>query len=162
METELDLGTVTDPNAVKTELSLTNLEKLVSGTNPGAAPDASRSDRAPSPEMEGNDNDKHSDGEENDGDLNDGDWCAVCHDGGDTLYCCDRCPKVYHLFCYIPPLTEEPPDDWVCDMCRTQDEIFGFSSNKKIPKGQMSESDEKMCIRILFEIYNKVNLTLSK
>ena len=41
------------------------------------------------------------------------DWCAVCHDGGDLLYCCDRCPKVYHLYCYIPPLKEEPPDDWV-------------------------------------------------
>ena len=40
-------------------------------------------------------------------------WCAVCHDGGDLLYCCDRCPKVYHLYCYIPPLEEEPPDDWV-------------------------------------------------
>ena len=40
-------------------------------------------------------------------------WCAVCHDGGDLLYCCDRCPKIYHLYCYIPPLTEEPPDDWV-------------------------------------------------
>ena len=44
----------------------------------------------------------------------DNDWCAVCHDGGDTLYCCDRCPKVYHMYCFIPPLTEEPPDDWVC------------------------------------------------
>ena len=40
-------------------------------------------------------------------------WCAVCHDGGDLLYCCDRCPKIYHLYCYIPPLKEEPPDDWV-------------------------------------------------
>ena len=43
----------------------------------------------------------------------DGTWCAVCHDGGDLLYCCDRCPRVYHLYCYIPPLAEEPPDDWV-------------------------------------------------
>ena len=42
----------------------------------------------------------------------DGTWCAVCHDGGDLLYCCDRCPRVYHLYCYIPPLAEEPPDDW--------------------------------------------------
>ena len=45
--------------------------------------------------------------------FDDGDWCAICHDGGDTLYGCDRCPKVYHLFCYIPALTEEPPDEWV-------------------------------------------------
>ena len=40
-------------------------------------------------------------------------FCAVCHDGGDLLYCCDRCTKIYHLYCYIPPLTEEPFDDWV-------------------------------------------------
>ena len=43
----------------------------------------------------------------------DGTWCAVCHDGGDLLYCCDRCPRIYHLNCYIPALAEEPPDDWV-------------------------------------------------
>ena len=55
------------------------------------------------------------------------DWCAVCHDGGDTLYCCDRCPKVYHLFCYVPPLTSEPPDDWVCLMCATIEEILSVS-----------------------------------
>ena len=39
-------------------------------------------------------------------------YCAKCHDGGE-LYCCDRCPKVYHLECYIPPMKKEPPDDWV-------------------------------------------------
>ena len=50
-------------------------------------------------------------------------WCAVCHDGGDTLYCCDNCPKVYHMFCYIPPLTSEPADDWVCLMCCSVSDI---------------------------------------
>ena len=39
-------------------------------------------------------------------------YCAKCHDGGD-MYCCLRCPKVYHLECYIPPMKKEPPDDWV-------------------------------------------------
>ena len=38
----------------------------------------------------------------------------MCHDGGDLLYCCDRCPKVYHLACYIPPMMKEPEDNWVC------------------------------------------------
>merc|ERR1719193_604907 len=57
----------------------------------------------------------------------DGDWCAVCHDGGDTLYCCDRCPNVYHLYCYIPPLESEPADDWVCLMCETREEILTCS-----------------------------------
>ena len=35
------------------------------------------------------------------------DWCAVCHNGGDLL-CCDFCPKVYHLTCYVPTLQEFP------------------------------------------------------
>ena len=97
LETELDLGTITDPNTVKTELSSKdkNQEK--------------------DPEMEGNEEpeDPYDTKELDEENVDDNDWCAICHDGGDTLYCCDRCPKVYHLFCYIPPLTEEPPDDWV-------------------------------------------------
>ncbi len=35
------------------------------------------------------------------------DWCAVCNNGGDLL-CCDGCPKVYHLTCHAPSLTENP------------------------------------------------------
>ncbi len=35
------------------------------------------------------------------------DWCAVCLIGGDLL-CCDGCPKVYHLTCHAPSLTENP------------------------------------------------------
>ena len=61
------------------------------------------------------------------GKSKDGEWCAVCHDGGDTLYCCDRCPNVYHMFCYIPPLTQEPPDDSICLICSTTNEILSVS-----------------------------------
>ena len=43
-----------------------------------------------------------------------------------------------------------------CDMCLGQDEIFTFSTGKKVPKGQLSEADQKMCTRILFELYAKV------
>lgn len=35
------------------------------------------------------------------------DFCAVCLIGGDLL-CCDRCPKVFHLSCHIPPLQSFP------------------------------------------------------
>ena len=54
-------------------------------------------------------------------------WCAVCHDGG-TLYCCDKCPKVYHLSCYIPPISPEPPGDWVCLMCSSVGDIKAVMS----------------------------------
>lgn len=35
------------------------------------------------------------------------DFCAVCLNGGDLL-CCDRCPKVFHLVCHVPPLLSFP------------------------------------------------------
>ena len=41
-------------------------------------------------------------------------------------------------------------------MCLEQDDIFTFSTGKKVPKGQLSEADQKMCTRILFELYAKV------
>ena len=43
----------------------------------------------------------------------------------------------------------------VCDLCRTRDEIFTYSTGKNVPKGQLSEADQKICTRILFELYNK-------
>lgn len=186
LETELDLGTVTDPNTVKTELKS---EPSSQNQSQKAAEEEAKNrdrDQNAAPEMQGNDEE-----DPDDENVDDNDWCAVCHDGGDTLYCCDRCPKVFHLFCYIPPLTEEPPDDWVrsqplfdyfstissllfeifspsypiliayflkvCDMCKTQDEIFAYNTGKKIDPNQLSESDQKLCIRILFELYNKVS-----
>ena len=36
------------------------------------------------------------------------DWCAVCDNGGDILICCDRCPKIFHLNCYVPELDKQP------------------------------------------------------
>ena len=122
----LDLGTIVDPQAVKTELLLkkeaTELQLKKEATESSKAADKAKiynftddASKENSPgEMQGNDETDPKNTEEEDEDDGDpNDWCAVCHDGGDTLYCCDRCPKVYHLFCYIPPLCEEPPDDWV-------------------------------------------------
>ncbi|XP_029910271.1 tripartite motif-containing protein 66-like isoform X2 [Myripristis murdjan] len=54
-------------------------------------------------------------------DMESEDFCAVCLNGGDLL-CCDRCPKVYHLACHIPPLTSFPLGDWVCTLCRSDQE----------------------------------------
>lgn len=60
---------------------------------------------------------------------------------------------MYHLYCYIPPLTEEPPDDWVCIFCATFHEINQFPNAPN--KGFiMGDRDVKVCRRILFELYN--------
>lgn len=40
-------------------------------------------------------------------DIESEDFCAVCLIGGDLL-CCDRCPKVFHLSCHVPPLQSFP------------------------------------------------------
>jgi len=82
-----------------------------------------------------------------------GDWCAICHDGGDTLYCCDRCPKVYHMGCYVPPLPGEPADDWVCLLCSSIDEILSLPTKVKKNRGNLSERDLKLCRRLLLEMY---------
>jgi len=82
-----------------------------------------------------------------------GDWCAICHDGGDTLYCCDRCPKVYHMNCYVPPLPGEPADDWVCLLCTSIDEILSLPTKVRKGRGNLSERDLKLCRRLLLEMY---------
>ena len=93
------------------------------GDKPGIKVEVGSSSVAKAPVMEGSAKGKGASAR---------DWCAVCHDGGDTLYCCDRCPNVYHMFCYIPPLTQEPPDDWICLMCATPQEIMVVSSMSMI------------------------------
>ncbi|KAF7658222.1 hypothetical protein LDENG_00015740 [Lucifuga dentata] len=65
------------------------------------------------------------------------DFCAVCLNGGDLL-CCDRCPKVFHLSCHIPPLTGFPLGDWVCSLCRTeQDAAEAFDSENTHSCGEI-------------------------
>ena len=62
------------------------------------------------------------------------------------MYLCGRCPKIYHLSCYIPPLMEEPPDDWVCLMCATPEEINQFPNKRgKKGHGKLGERDWRIC-----------------
>ncbi|XP_008292777.1 E3 ubiquitin-protein ligase TRIM33-like [Stegastes partitus] len=43
--------------------------------------------------------------------------CAVCQTGGE-LFCCNKCPKVFHLTCHVPTLLKSPSGEWFCSFCR--------------------------------------------
>ncbi|XP_037622848.1 uncharacterized protein LOC119486639 [Sebastes umbrosus] len=87
------------------------------------------------------------------------DFCAVCLNGGDLL-CCDRCPKVYHLDCHIPPLTNFPLGDWVCTLCRTDHEpVETYDCENKHSCGgvkapyTMTNQDQRRCEKLTLLLY---------
>ncbi|XP_067000025.2 E3 ubiquitin-protein ligase TRIM33 [Anabrus simplex] len=84
------------------------------------------------------------------------DWCAVCMDGGE-LVCCDRCPKVFHVYCHIPPLKAIPEESetWQCLLCTNLRDIIDAPAS---PAGErrtrgLSTRDLKIAERVLLEIY---------
>ncbi|XP_042351978.1 tripartite motif-containing protein 66-like [Plectropomus leopardus] len=87
------------------------------------------------------------------------DFCAVCLNGGDLL-CCDRCPKVYHLACHIPPLISFPLGDWVCTLCRTDREpVETYACESKYSCGEvkapytLSNQDQRRCEKLTLLLY---------
>ncbi|XP_074533973.1 tripartite motif-containing protein 66-like [Halichoeres trimaculatus] len=76
------------------------------------------------------------------------DFCAVCLNGGDLL-CCDRCPKVYHLGCHIPALSSSPLGDWVCSLCRTdQDTVETYDCDGVRTPYTLCDEDQKRCEKL--------------
>nr|XP_034829405.1 PHD and RING finger domain-containing protein 1-like [Maniola hyperantus] len=51
--------------------------------------------------------------------------CEVCGsaEGEETMLLCDRCDLGYHMHCLSPPLTEIPPDMWLCPTCRDTGDV---------------------------------------
>nr|XP_010790261.1 PREDICTED: nucleosome-remodeling factor subunit BPTF-like [Notothenia coriiceps] len=87
------------------------------------------------------------------------DFCGVCLNGGELL-CCDRCPKVFHLICHIPPLTCFPLGDWVCSLCRTeQDPEESYACEKQPSCGgvrapyTLSPQDQRRCEKLTLLLY---------
>ncbi|XP_029944579.1 tripartite motif-containing protein 66 [Salarias fasciatus] len=90
------------------------------------------------------------------------DFCAVCLIGGDLL-CCDRCPKVFHLSCHIPPLLSFPSGDWLCSLCRDaeQPEVeynceHGRTSGEHTAARGLSASDQRKCERLTLLILSNI------
>lgn len=83
------------------------------------------------------------------------DWCAVCMDGGDAVLCCDKCPKVFHLYCHIPSLKSFPDESetWQCMLCtNVLDCSDDVTSSEKRSNG-MSGKELRIAQRIVLELY---------
>ncbi|KAM4743839.1 tripartite motif-containing protein 66 [Anableps anableps] len=89
------------------------------------------------------------------------DFCAVCLIGGELL-CCDRCPKVFHLSCHVPPLLSFPTGDWVCSVCRDvlQPEVEYDCENERSSGANtahgLSACDQRKCERLALLILSNI------
>ncbi|XP_014855481.1 PREDICTED: tripartite motif-containing protein 66-like isoform X2 [Poecilia mexicana] len=89
------------------------------------------------------------------------DFCAVCLIGGELL-CCDRCPKVFHLSCHVPPLLSFPTGDWVCSVCRDvlQPEVEYDCENERSSAANtahgLSACDQRKCERLTLLILSNI------
>ncbi|XP_035986658.1 tripartite motif-containing protein 66 isoform X2 [Fundulus heteroclitus] len=89
------------------------------------------------------------------------DFCAVCLIGGELL-CCDRCPKVFHLSCHVPPLLSFPTGDWVCSVCRDalQPEVEYDCENERSSGAStahgLSSCDQRKCERLALLILSNI------
>ncbi|XP_061606788.1 tripartite motif-containing protein 66 isoform X3 [Phyllopteryx taeniolatus] len=100
--------------------------------------------------------------EEDDAEVESEDFCGVCLIGGDLL-CCDRCPKVYHLSCHVPPLLSFPSGDWLCSLCRdvVQPQVEYDCENRR-RSGEhaavhgLSACDQRKCERLTLLILNNI------
>ncbi|XP_031420796.1 transcription intermediary factor 1-alpha-like isoform X2 [Clupea harengus] len=88
------------------------------------------------------------------------DCCRVCQTGGELL-CCDKCSKVYHSSCHIPPLPKSPRGQWFCTLCRDlytpemeyDSEILAETTMKNEASSIMKPVDKRKCERLLLQIY---------
>ncbi|XP_059113561.1 transcription intermediary factor 1-alpha isoform X2 [Peromyscus eremicus] len=90
------------------------------------------------------------------------DWCAVCQNGGELL-CCEKCPKVFHLTCHVPTLTNFPSGEWICTFCRDLSkpeveydcDVPSHNSEKRKTEGltKLTPIDKRKCERLLLFLY---------
>nr|XP_057945258.1 tripartite motif-containing protein 66 isoform X1 [Doryrhamphus excisus] len=90
------------------------------------------------------------------------DFCAVCLIGGELL-CCDRCPKVFHLSCHIPPLMRFPVGDWLCSLCRdVVQPLVEYDCESRRTSGEhtsihgLSACDQRKCERLTLLILSNM------
>ncbi|KAM8953179.1 autoimmune regulator-like [Pelodytes ibericus] len=75
------------------------------------------------------------------------DECSVCRDGGE-LICCDGCPRSFHLYCLMPPLTHIPSGTWRCDNCNAEEPTETGHQNNPADKDIMLCINESLENRV--------------
>jgi hypothetical protein len=61
--------------------------------------------------------------------------CSVCLDTCENLLLCDKCDRGYHIECCDPPLTESPIGDFICHVCKREEEPVNTKvSDNSAPK----------------------------
>lgn len=67
--------------------------------------------------------------------------CTVCGDceGHDNLVICDKCDRLFHLRCLVPPQSTVPSGTWICPAC---DPFFSGA----IPLGLPELRDDSPCL----------------
>lgn len=93
----------------------------------------------------------------------------MCLDGGE-LMCCDKCPKVFHQNCHLPPISNLPDESesWQCMLCMpvndirgsTDDQVVVAAGEKRSAPGEMSGREFKILQRILLEMYCQYDISL--
>lgn len=88
----------------------------------------------------------------------------MCLDGGE-LMCCDKCPKVFHQNCHIPPISNLPDESetWQCLLCMAINDIPGQGpaiGDKRASPGDMGGKEFKILQRILLEMYCQYDISL--
>lgn len=74
------------------------------------------------------------------------DYCCVCLDGGEeVIVCCDFCPKVFHLNCHIPVITDIPEGEakWRCNYETTKETVDALiAHHPDVPGSEQASLDE--------------------
>jgi len=92
------------------------------------------------------------------------DYCTVCLDGGEDLICCDKCPKVFHIYCHMPSMHRIPPDDFQCMCCVEKDQLDKYIQDEdssavqsmhfpSVEQGGMTKKDFIYACKLLADIY---------
>jgi len=79
---------------------------------------------------------------------NNEDFCGICNSDENekvVMICCDGCPKVFHLNCHVPALSEIPLNKWRCMFCTTKKECVKYDELQGIRKSILPQRGIKNC-----------------